>query len=151
MIGKAMLLGGVMMAAVMATPALAQAAPVTASVAARTDGVDLRQGGTLLSVTALTDDILRVRIGRDGKLPEDASWAVLPAIRAGHVSVTPTADGFRTAALTVHVDPQTLALTVTGSSASRAPSSCSAKATCSICPAASRSRVCTGRSSATTR
>jgi alpha-glucosidase len=113
MIGKAMLLGGVMLAAVAATPALGQSAPVAATVAARADGADFRQGNVLLSVTALTDDILRVRIGRDGKLPEDASWAVLPAIRAAHVNVAPTADGFRTASLILHVDPQTLALTVT--------------------------------------
>jgi alpha-glucosidase len=113
MIGKAMLLGVTMMAAFAATPAVADAVPNAAVVAARPDGVELRQGPLVMRVTALTDSIVRVRVGRDGKLPEDASWAVLPTARATSARVTPTADGFRTSALVVHIDPKTLALTVT--------------------------------------
>lgn len=113
MTGKALLLGGAMMAAIAARPVLAQAAPAKTGVAARADGLELHAGNVLMRVTALTDSIVRVRIGRDGKLPEDASWAVLPEMRAASTKVMPTPDGFRTAALVVHVDPTTLALTVT--------------------------------------
>ena len=76
------------------------------------DGVSVRSGMVLLAVTAITDEILRVRIGRDGKLPEDASWAVLPQMRKGHAAVTPLKDGFATRSLTVIVDPTTLKMTV---------------------------------------
>ena len=75
-------------------------------------GMHIRSHGLLLEVTALTDDIVRVRIGRDGKLPEDASWAVLPQIRKEHAGVTSFADGFATRSLTVTVDPATLQLSV---------------------------------------
>ena len=34
-----------------------------------------------MRITALTDSIVRVRIARDGKFPEDASWAVPAAVR----------------------------------------------------------------------
>jgi alpha-glucosidase len=76
-------------------------------------GVEVRHGGMLMRVDAVTDAVLRVRIGRDGRLPEDASWAVDAATRAATGAVTATADGFTTAALAVHLDPATLALTVT--------------------------------------
>ena len=108
MIGKT--IGAAMM--VLGAPALAQQAPA-APATRQADGIELHRGATVMRVDALTDSILRVRIGRDGKLPEDASWAVLAAMRAGSVKVTPTADGFRTGALAVHIDPQTLALIVT--------------------------------------
>ena len=82
MFGKSALLGGVMMAAMAcAAPAWA-AAPVSSAqqgtIAARNDGIEVRRGDTVMRVTALTDDILRVRIARGGTFPEDASWAVLP-------------------------------------------------------------------------
>ncbi|MGN6270408.1 MAG: glycoside hydrolase family 31 protein [Sphingomonas sp.] len=97
-----------------ALPAQAHAATApAATVAQQPGGIEAHLGSTVMRVTALTDSILRVRIGRDGKLPEDASWAVLPAMRAASAKVTPTADGFRTGALIVHLDPKTLALTVT--------------------------------------
>ena len=97
-----------------AVPAVAQASSATpaATLAARKDGVEARRGPLLLRVTALTDQILRVRIARDGTLPEDASWAVLPAARAQAVTVRATADGFETEALAVHLGPD-LRLTVT--------------------------------------
>jgi alpha-glucosidase len=100
----------------MAAPAdigAAAAATVPARLTARADGVDIRRGAMLMRITALTGSILRVRIAPGGTLPEDASWAVPAAIRAQHVAVTATADGFSTDALRVHIDPQTLALTVT--------------------------------------
>ena len=33
-----------------------------------------------MQITALRDDVLRVRVGPQGHLPEDASWAVLPGL-----------------------------------------------------------------------
>jgi len=92
-----------------ATPALA------ASVDQRPDGVEARDGRVLVRVTALTDQIIRVRIARDGVMPEDASWAVLPDIRAHRAAVTPLANGFATSAIRVAVDPASLALTITDS------------------------------------
>ena len=117
MFGKSALLGGVMMAAMACAAPASAAAPVASAeqgtIAARSDGIEVRRGDTLMRVTALTDDILRVRIARGGTFPEDASWAVLPAMRAAAVKVAPAADGFATGAVNVHVDPATLALTIT--------------------------------------
>lgn len=73
--------------------------------AARADGVDVGLGKTLIRVVALTDDILRIRISRDGLLPEDASWAVASSIRNRHVSVAAMADGFTTRSLRVRFAP----------------------------------------------
>ena len=67
-------------------------------------------------ITALRDDVLRVRIVRSGGLPEDASWAVLPNARTSAVIVapemTPTSAGFHTSALRVVVDRKTLRMTI---------------------------------------
>src|SRR5580765_1037164 len=53
------------------------------------NGAELTANGTTIRITALRDDVLRVRIGHPG-LPEDASWAVLPEARTATVRVTPT-------------------------------------------------------------
>lgn len=98
----------------------ALAAPAGAPAAAMDDGsvrqvpggIELRRGLLVMRVAALTSDVIRVRIGRDGKLPEDASWAVLPGMRAGHAETTAAADGFSTASLRVKVDPATLGITI---------------------------------------
>lgn len=80
-------------------------------------GIEWRAGGIILRVTALDDDVLRVRIGRGGHLPEDASWAVLPETRhmAGKVTnfSTSVAVGFATKALKVSLDRATGGVTVT--------------------------------------
>jgi alpha-glucosidase len=65
-----------------------------------------------MRVTALTDEILRIRVARDGTLPEDSSWAVLPAMRARHAPVTPMANGFKTGTVRISIDPATLSLIV---------------------------------------
>jgi alpha-glucosidase len=79
-------------------------------------GIEVRHGDTLLRITAITDDILRVRIAGDGKLPEDASWAVPEQVRAAHVAVlaAPAGGGvgFRTASLQVRVEPESQRLLV---------------------------------------
>ena len=93
-----------------AAPAIAQG---TASMTARQDGIELRQGALLLRIDALTDAVVRVRLGKTGALPEDASWAVAAPIRQRRVQVAATADGFRTKQIAVHVDSATLAITVT--------------------------------------
>lgn len=43
------------------------------------NGIELRSGPAIMQITALRDDVLRVRVGAAGQLSEDASWAVLPA------------------------------------------------------------------------
>ncbi|MET0308039.1 MAG: TIM-barrel domain-containing protein [Sphingomonas sp.] len=78
----------------------------------RPDGIEVRTASLTLRVIAQTDAILRVRIARDGKFPEDASWAVPAGVRAHTAKVTPRADGFSTRALSVHVDPATLRLRI---------------------------------------
>ncbi|HEX3423978.1 MAG TPA: TIM-barrel domain-containing protein [Sphingomicrobium sp.] len=91
------------------SPALPGTTQTTASLS---DGLQARRGPLLLRVTALTDEIVRVRIGRDGALPEDSSWAVLPQMRARHAVVSPLQSGFETGALRVTIDPASLSLTV---------------------------------------
>ena len=44
-----------------------------AEIIVRSDGADIRSGSWFMRVTALTDDILRVRAAAAGDLPEDAS------------------------------------------------------------------------------
>src|ERR1700758_3692668 len=53
------------------------------------NGIEVSSGKAIIQITALRDDVIRVRIGRDGVLPEDASWAVLPSARQQRVTVTP--------------------------------------------------------------
>jgi alpha-glucosidase len=75
-------------------------------------GAEISNAHYSIRVQALTDAILRVRIAPNGKFPEDASWAVPQGIRMERVPVQPTTDGFRTAAMAVHLDRATLRLTV---------------------------------------
>src|SRR6478736_5299661 len=44
------------------------------------DGLEVQAGAAVIRITALRDDIIRVRIAPDA-LPEDASWAVVPEAR----------------------------------------------------------------------
>jgi alpha-glucosidase len=89
---------------------------VTAS-RATPNGIEIRSGTAVMQITALRDDVLRVRVGAAGQFPEDASWAVLASARTATIAVTQessaSAVGFKTAKLqvTVHKDP--LELTVT--------------------------------------
>jgi alpha-glucosidase len=80
------------------------------------NGIDIRAADVHEQITALRDDLLRVRIVRSGGLPEDASWAVLPDARTSSAIVTPeitsAAAGFRTHLLRVAVDRKTLRLTI---------------------------------------
>src|SRR5579884_614684 len=109
-------LAGILMACgSMTNAAKARTSPaaVRSAAAPRADGFEVRRGPLILGVTALTDDIVRVRIGRNGTLPEDASWAVLPEMRARRAAIHHTGTGFATRVLRVSVDPRTLELMVT--------------------------------------
>jgi alpha-glucosidase len=80
------------------------------------NGIEVHSGKAILQVIALRDDVLRVRIGRDGVLPEDASWAVLASSRAQRATVTPdntsAAVGFRTKNLRVQIERATLRMVI---------------------------------------
>jgi alpha-glucosidase len=81
------------------------------------NGIEVRAGTAVMQITALRDDVLRVRVGPAGTLPEDASWAVLASSRASSVDVKPASDsnsvGFETAKLRVSVQRNPFELTVT--------------------------------------
>jgi len=81
------------------------------------NGLEIRSATAIMQITALRDDLLRVRVGPAGELPEDASWAVLPASRTASVAVTPQSDsaaiGFKTDKLIVSIRKDPLELTVT--------------------------------------
>ncbi len=81
------------------------------------NGIELRSGGSTMRITALREDVLRVRIACDGALGSEASWAVLPAAGRSQTNVTPAAEagsvGFDTKQLHVRVARGDLRLTVT--------------------------------------
>ncbi len=99
---------------------LASAAPqplgASAVASALPNGVEVQIGDLHERVAALRDDVLRVTICRGGMWPEDASWAVLASARKSTVPVVMDKSGdhfgFRTHALVVEIDKQTLELTV---------------------------------------
>jgi len=74
-----------------------QVTPATGGLTAKADDVTLQ-------VTALRDDVLRVRAWKGENAPEDASWAVLPSSRTSSVPVTIEGQGFTTKVLRVIVD-----------------------------------------------
>lgn len=94
----------------------AQLTPHELTAVATPTGLRLTDGARILDIVALRDDIVRVRIGRSGALPEDASWAVKAEARAAKVVVTPTSStneiGFTTSELGVSVDRSSWALTI---------------------------------------
>ena len=80
------------------------------------DGITIQSGAATMRITALRDDILRVRVAPGGAFAEDASWAVLPGPRRKTVAVQPLQDfnavGFRTALLDVRVERNPFRLVV---------------------------------------
>ncbi len=80
------------------------------------NGIQLQSGDAVIQVTALTEDVLRIRIGLNGQLPEDASWAVLPEARRQSAKVvredTPDNVGFRTTLVRVQVERSSLRLKI---------------------------------------
>ena len=89
-------------------PAMAAAKPV--------DHYTASAGGIKIEISAPRADIIRVRAG-EGSLPEDASWAVLPAARETRVPLEVSDKGgtteLDTGQLIVLIDDKTLALTIT--------------------------------------
>src|ERR1700733_9522775 len=75
------------------------------------DGIRVSSAGVTVQITALRDDVLRVRATHTAVLPEDASWAVLPSSRTASVKVIADPNGFHTAVLKVAFD-STLRLTI---------------------------------------
>src|SRR5579862_416614 len=80
------------------------------------NGIEIHSGTAVMQITALRENVLRVRVGPDGHLPEDASWAVLPEARSNTSPVSAEADstsiGFHTTALRVWVELATMHLRV---------------------------------------
>jgi len=87
-------------------------APVASQVRVNPYGLTASSAGTTLEITALREDVLRVRESHTAVLPEDASWAVLESPRHMRTAVTPEADGFRTKNLRVKISSD-LRITVT--------------------------------------
>lgn len=79
-------------------------------------GIRVSSGKAIIEITALRDDVLRIRIGPSGQLPEDASWAVLASARQGSVNVAAASDaanvGFTTKLLRVQVERETSRIVV---------------------------------------
>lgn len=80
------------------------------------DGIVVEDGAARERITAVRDNVIRVRIAPSGVMPENASWAVLPAELHRRYPVTPDSTaqyfGFRTSALQVRVNRATMRLTV---------------------------------------
>ena len=81
------------------------------------NGIEILSGNAVMQITALREDILRIRVASQGSLPEDASWAVLASARFQKTPVANEEDsgsvGFHTAALRVRVDRATMRMRVT--------------------------------------
>jgi alpha-glucosidase len=91
---------------------LSLAAPAFAQVTALPNGVEVSNGSASIAVTTISDSILRVRVAHGRAFGENASWAVPSDVRRRRVAVQTLPDGFRTAAVAVHVDPRTLQLVI---------------------------------------
>jgi alpha-glucosidase len=80
------------------------------------DGIQLQSGPATLRITALRDDIIRIRVAPGSELPEDASWAVLASSRTKSVDVQASEDspsvGFRTSLLDVRIDRNPLRVSI---------------------------------------
>lgn len=88
----------------------------TVSATALPNGIELVSGGLHEKVTALRDDVVRIRVWRGNTPPEDASWAVLPSSRTSRVPVqlqnSASNFGFRTGKLVIQIDKASLALVI---------------------------------------
>src|ERR1700753_556521 len=80
------------------------------------NGLELRDEKASVKITALREDVLRIRVSKTEKLPEDASWAVLPGARTSSIATAYETQGdkvgFHTKMLQVWVDRATLRVTV---------------------------------------
>jgi len=80
------------------------------------NGIEARVGSATVRITAVRDDIVRVLISPEATMPEDSSWAVLPASRTHSVNVQPIQEegaiGFRTQALDVRIERSPLRIVI---------------------------------------
>lgn len=109
-----LIFGGLIAMPAAATATAAQA-PAT-SIVHLPSGVEASSGPARIRIIALTDSIIHIQVARDGSFPENASWAVPAVVRNESVKVAATADGFRTDAIEVRLNPATLQLTLADSS-----------------------------------
>ena len=80
------------------------------------NGIDIRDGSARMQITALRQNVVRIRVSRSSEFGEDASWAVLKESKVSRVPVS-TADfadfvGFETEALRIGIDRKTCALSI---------------------------------------
>lgn len=68
--------------------------------------------GRSVTVTAITDNVVHIRITAPGHGPQESSWAVLAEARAGRAKATISEHELRTASLSVTLDPSTLHLVI---------------------------------------
>jgi alpha-glucosidase len=80
------------------------------------NGIVVRDDTLTMRITALRDDVLRIRATSNATLPEDSSWAVLPEARTASVAVMQDSDstvaGFHTASLRIALDRATGRMTL---------------------------------------
>jgi alpha-glucosidase len=81
------------------------APPQVAALTVEPHGVVLRAAAGTLSLTAVNDDVLRVRVSRDGAFSKDFSWAVVPGANTPTGTLTVRDEGSTVVATTpdVHV------------------------------------------------
>lgn len=93
-----------------------ESAASSASVSYLQNGIEVQVSSLHERITALRDDVLRIRVWQGNVPPEDASWAVLPEARHASVPVTKEEAGeqigFHTSALSVALDRRTLETTI---------------------------------------
>jgi alpha-glucosidase len=86
------------------------------SFSALPNGIDVRDGDARMQIVALRENVVRIRVSPSSELGEDASWAVLKESRQSRVEVTadsaPDSIGFHTQALSISINRQTFALTI---------------------------------------
>ena len=99
------------LAALSAPGALTSQVTHSAPVRSLPNGMRVQSAGQVMELTALRDDVIRVRVWPEGREPENASWAVLPAALHSTTPVTPEAHGFATDKVHVSIGPN-LAVTV---------------------------------------
>jgi Domain of unknown function (DUF4968) len=95
------MLGRTLNLCVLAALSILQTRAYPQQITASESGITATADGVTLQVTALREDILRVRMWQGNTAPEDASWAVLPHARTSTVPVTTQALGFTTKSLNV--------------------------------------------------
>jgi alpha-glucosidase len=80
----------------------------------REHGLAAKGAYGVIEIVALRDDVLRLRVGPQGTLPPDESWAALAASRQSGAKVRPDGDnGFATQTVSVRIDAASGAFAVT--------------------------------------